>query len=636
MNSFSMTVSALLLCAVITSAQDAIKPYYTVSDIATPMGLDPQIGGLTFLPDGRLAICCHRGEIYLFEPKTATWQLFAEGLQEPLGLIAEDSKTLVVMQRAELTMIKDTDGDGAADHYQTLCDDFGVSGNYHEFAFGPAIGPKGDYWIALNTASNGAGIRAEVRGEFQQIGRPGRMYACVPYRGWIVRVDRKTGAMHPIACGLRSPDGIGFDTEGRLLVSDNQGDWLGTSKLFVIKPGGFYGHVSSLVWRDDWKKGDPLKLSVRELDDMRVPASVLFPQGIVANSPTQPIPDDTDGRFGPFAGQTLIGEMNSGKILRLMLEDVGGATQGATVTFYDNAGLKGGVHRMAFDADARLWIGHTALSWAGGKGLQRLAWTGAVPMEVLHARLTAKGFALTFTKPVNPSTISKAAFTCRRYYYRYHRTYGSDRMQVSPVEVVNTEISDNRKTVTLELGELRPGFVHELHIGDVESEGGDAVIHRLVCYTLNRLLDGTIGRPQWESQPRKKSEPIALTASALQAEQAGRIDGAEVDSKNPGFRGTGYVDYANMNGDLVEWTVDVAASGSRTLHVRYALASGDRPLDVLVDGKVAVQALSMPGTGSWDLWRETKTALDLEKGVHRIGLRAAGKSGPNVDEIRID
>ena len=151
---------------------------------------------------------------------------------------------------------------------------------------------------------------------------------------------------------------------------------------------------------------------------------------------------------------------------------------------------------------------------------------------------------------------------------------------------------------------------------------------------LNRLLDGTIGRPQWE--PRRVAKPNRLTTAALQAESAGRIDGAAVDNRHSGFRGTGYVDYANASGDLVEWTLDVQRAGRRTLHIRYALERGDRPLDVLVDGKVVVPALSMPNTGGWTTWAETNTAFHLQKGVHTIGLRAAGQSGPNVDEIRIE
>ena len=76
-----------------------INDYYKVENIPAPKGLDAQIGGLTFLPDGRLAACFHRGEVYTYNPKTKIWKLFADGLHEPLGIIAEDNHTLVVMQR---------------------------------------------------------------------------------------------------------------------------------------------------------------------------------------------------------------------------------------------------------------------------------------------------------------------------------------------------------------------------------------------------------------------------------------------------------------------------------------------------------------------------------------------------------
>ena len=36
-----------------------INDYYKVENIPAPKGLDVQIGGLTFLPDGRLAACFH-------------------------------------------------------------------------------------------------------------------------------------------------------------------------------------------------------------------------------------------------------------------------------------------------------------------------------------------------------------------------------------------------------------------------------------------------------------------------------------------------------------------------------------------------------------------------------------------------
>ena len=108
------TIFILILLVTLTVRGIGINDYYNVENIPTPKGLDPQIGGLTFLPNGRLAACFHRGEVYIYNLKTKEWKLFADGLHEPSGIIAEDNHTLVVMQRPELTLLRDTDGDGEA------------------------------------------------------------------------------------------------------------------------------------------------------------------------------------------------------------------------------------------------------------------------------------------------------------------------------------------------------------------------------------------------------------------------------------------------------------------------------------------------------------------------------------------
>ena len=84
-----------------------------------------------------------------------TWRTFATGLHDPLGMLVREDGSVVVMQRPELTELVDVDGDGQADEYNTLCDDFGLSGNYHEFNFGPVEDDDGHLYFALNTASNG-------------------------------------------------------------------------------------------------------------------------------------------------------------------------------------------------------------------------------------------------------------------------------------------------------------------------------------------------------------------------------------------------------------------------------------------------------------------------------------------------
>jgi len=128
------------------------KESYKVESIPTPEGLTVETGGLDFLPDGRLVACFLRGEVMIYDPKTKKWSLFAEGLHEPLGVLAISNSEILVMQRPELTRIKDTNGDGEADLYETVTDDFGITGNYHEFAYGPVKDKEGNLFIALNQA----------------------------------------------------------------------------------------------------------------------------------------------------------------------------------------------------------------------------------------------------------------------------------------------------------------------------------------------------------------------------------------------------------------------------------------------------------------------------------------------------
>lgn len=641
-----LTLSACLLLATAGLAQ---KASYAVDAIPTPPGLDPQIGGLAFLPDGRVAACFHRGEVYTYDPAEGLWTLFADGLQEPLGITAEPDGSVVVMQRPELTRLHDEDGDGKADWYETISDDFGMSGNYHEFAFGPARGPDGRYYVGLNTASNGAGIRKETRGEVQPLSRPGRMYACVPWRGCIVAIDPETGELEPYAFGVRSPDGLGFGPDGRLYVSDNQGDWLGTSKLFRIEPKGFHGHVSSLVWMDGWDRGNPLQIPVEELDEMRTRAAILFPQGIVANSPTQPvwIPE---GAMGPFAGQMLIGEMNSPRILRVMLEEVAGQMQGAVVTFLENKEgdgdpLPGGVHRLAFDDEGGLWTGHTALSWAGGKGLRRIRYTGEVPFEVLDVSLTEDGFEFEFTRPLGSANFSKGSFEVTRYWYRYHRPYGSDRMDTRPVEVTSATISKDGRKLRVSLAELRSGRVHQFKMNGIRSASGKPLAHDLVCYNLVKLLDGTEERPQWaepEKMPEVDLPPVEIDKELINGilplpAERGALFGAELVTQHGSFEGTGYVDYQGASGERIEYLLVNAAAKRFDLSIRYALASGKRRLQIELDGKPAGKPFAIPSSGGWDKWAWLQFPSDfvLPKGEHRLALVTVGDSGPNIDTIRL-
>ncbi len=484
-------------------AASAFAADFQIDRAPNPAGIDPQVGGLDVLPDGRVVAAFHRGEVMIYQPESETWQRFAEGLHEPLGVIAESPQSLLVMQRAELTRLRDEDGDGTAEIYETFFDDFGMTGNYHEFAFGPAKGPDGSLYIALNLASNGAGIREEIRGEWSEIGeldresmvhdgkwrdraeKAGRMYSRAAWRGWVLRISPDGKSMEPFAMGFRSPNGIGFDGEGNLLVTDNEGDWRGTSPLYTVKKDGFHGHPASLVWRENWRDGDPRKLPVRQLDKLRTPETARFPQGDLANSPTQPIvfPES----WGPYAGQVLIGEMNQKRMVRFLADEVNGFRQGALVPMFDGTELGNGNHRLAFAPDGTLWVGKTHLSWAGAEGLWKIAPPDADEVfSVTSTKLVKNGrghaLELRFSQPVDPSF---SAAPVERYTYHYHQPYGSpkiDRAEVSS----EVELADDGRLARISF-DAKEGFVHRVDLASARSRSGAELEGKVLYYQATKL-----------------------------------------------------------------------------------------------------------------------------------------------------
>lgn len=463
---------------------------YIVETISTPEGVKAEIGALTFLSDGRLVVCFLRGEVMIYDPRSREWSLFAEGLHEPLGIMAISASEFLIMQRPELTRVKDTDGDGVADLFETVTDDFGITGNYHEFNYGPVIDKEGNIFIALNSGSSGGDIQPEVRGRLDTTGRDNlgkEMFSVVPYRGWVMKLT-PDGQLLPYASGFRSPNGIGFDADGHLLVTENQGDWVGTSKLFHIREGNFYGHPGSLIWRKGWNRGNPFYLPVEALDSMRTRAAVLFPQNIIANSPTQPVCDMTNGKFGPYSGQLFVGEMNSGRLVRVVLETVNGTLQGACIPFIDGKGLRKGINRLAFAPDGSLWVGQAAYGWGGDNGIQRIRFTGKQPVDIYDMHLTDKGFDLSFTQALDKSAaLSQNNYRLKHYYYEYHKKYGSERMDEQEVLINKITLTPDGKKLSLTIDSLKAGYVYQLDLGDLRTIGGDTLANHLICYTVNQL-----------------------------------------------------------------------------------------------------------------------------------------------------
>lgn len=470
-----------------------LTDYYSIENIALPTGIPPEVGAVKFDSKGTLYVALRRGDILMAKPNADPdkfeWKLFASGFHNACGMEVIAPGHLVVSDMSELTEVLDTDNDGEADSFRNLADQWGVSGNYHETN---ELCPDGEggYYIAVGTASYNGPTFFNVRGEYSEIGRRGRNYSSVKWKGWVMHYS-KDGEVTPFASGFRMHNGICRDTKGNIWATDNQGDWKATTPLYHVEKGKFYGHPSSLVWDPKWQEGkDPLKMSLDEINAMRTRAAVLLPYVEFNRSASEPI--EVPEQFGPFTGQLLIPDNNGTRISRIMLEKVQGEYQGACTHFINGGKFRSGGNRAVFTDDGKsLFIGHTVRGWGTpAEGLTRITYLGKAPFDVKSIKLGENGFKLGFTLSPDKSSIRNEDFSVSSYRYEDKWLYGGNKLDT------RKEIITSVKTVeddSFELGieNLEVGRVYEIQISKdskMKSESGEPILNKVFCYTLNQLV----------------------------------------------------------------------------------------------------------------------------------------------------
>lgn len=479
----ALAASAAGLCA---QQPSVIPAGYTVETIETPKGRAFGVGGMSFAADGTLYVSTREGQVWT--RRGDSWQLFADGLHEPLGLLV-DQKTgqVFCVQRPELTELIDENGDGKADRFRTVCDAWGLTDNYHEYAYGLVRDADGNFYGSLNTTLSWPGWAGSDKWDVARV-HDCKMGRAAKYRGWSWRITPE-GAFEPWSSGLRSPAGIGLGKNGELLCTDNQGDWVATSCLFVMDRGDFHGHPSSLTDHPDYAGKDLNAIPVEKYGQLRRAPAVWFPHGDLANSPGEPLLDDTQGRFGPFVGQLFCGDQTRSNVFRIVLERVNGRYQGCAINFVDHT--QSGIVRARFANDGSLWVGQTGRGWGSRGpakfGLQRIVWDGlTVPFEMSRVAVANDGFDVHFTRPADSAAAGEASrYVVERWRYKHYPGYGSPKLDKGRVEVQKVAVDANGRVVRLQLP-LEVGFVYHLQV-DVPGAGGAALANRDAWYTLHAV-----------------------------------------------------------------------------------------------------------------------------------------------------
>jgi len=130
--------------------------------------------------------------------------------------------------------------------------------------------------------------------------------------------------------------------------------------------------------------------------------------------------------------------------------------------------------------------------------------------------------------------------------------------------------------------------------------------------------------------------PARAATTRYEAENA-TISQGVVESNHLGFTGTGFVNYDNLVGSYVEWTVTAAAAGSASLAIRYSNGTTtNRPMDVTVNGALVGNDVAFTSTTNWDTWATRSITASLNAGSNTVRATATTvNGGPNADYLEV-
>jgi glucose/arabinose dehydrogenase/mono/diheme cytochrome c family protein len=402
-------------------------------------------GGFDFTPDGKAAVVAMwNGDVWRVDdvlekaPAKLTWRRIASGLHQPLG-VKFRGNDLFVTCRDMITKLVDLNGDSEIDFIECFNDDAQVTEHFHEFAMGLQTDSAGNFYYAKS-------------------GRHA-LDSVIPHHGTLLKVSADGTKTEILATGFRAANGVCLNDDGTFFVTDQEGYWTPKNRINRVKPGGFYGNMygyTSVTDESDSAMEPPMVWITNNKD--RSPAELIW------------VPKNAWGSLG---GSLLNLSYGTGKVFIVPHEEVNGQWQGA-VCELPMPSFATGIMRGRFGSDGALytcgmfaWAGN-ATDPGGFHRIRRIEKPAQVPLTV-QAKQGA--MVVTFSEPITDTNSTIKVWSLKR-----SKKYGSEHHDEHELSIKAVTLSQDQRTVTLEIPDLKRTHSYELQIGPHNLHG---TIHQL-------------------------------------------------------------------------------------------------------------------------------------------------------------
>ena len=363
---------------------------------ANPWRRNVRFADITFPSTDRAALVTFDGDVWTVTGLAGSldrlvWRRFTSGLHEPLAIVTRGDD-LFVFDRNGIWRLEDTDGNGEADAHVLVANTFAQTAETREFAMSMRIAPDGAFIIAKG------GLLGGTRGRDN---------------GSVLRVAPDGSSMTRLGWGLRQPFASVDPRTGLVVASDQQGNYIPSTPLHIIRDGQYYGFLP---------ESQP---------EARYPAPITAPLAWIPHAVSASAAGQVwlrGARMGPLNDDLVyLNYYRPGLLLAHL--DTSEARPRAAITSLTNdmtfAPLAGAVN----PADGQLYVtGFRIWGTDAGElsGLARVRYTGApstIPRDVVA---TDRGVLVQFDVPLDPIVAADPAnVSAERWNYQRTPAYGS-------------------------------------------------------------------------------------------------------------------------------------------------------------------------------------------------------------------
>jgi len=458
---------------------------YAIDDIPLPVPnpwkRNVRLADIAFLNDqGDAAGVTFDGDVWLIsglkgDLEAVTWKRFASGLHEPMSIVArprtsnaehstsnieqrkseaQDSKfnvqssmfnvDLLVFDRNGIWRLVDSNHDGECDRYEMFCNLFAQTAETREFPNSMKLGPKSELYISKG------GQEGTTRGK---------------HNGTVIKVAADGKSFEVIGYGLRQPF-IGVNAQtGLVTASDQQGHYVPSTPLHLIRDHHFYGHLPTITEKEKYPEAitDPLTWIPHPVNPSGVTQTWLL-----------------GSKMGPVDKELIHIGYNRPELFRVVGRVFNSSPENGLKTRSTTAVVSFSrefdfptLNAIVNPADGQLYV--TGFQVWGTvvkrlSGLARVRWTGKPRVLLQEVTPTDQGLVLRFNEKLDAKLATNPeSYSAERWNYKRTPEYGSPHLKLDGsngqewLNASSAYLSTDGKSVLVAFPEMKA--VHQMRIG---------------------------------------------------------------------------------------------------------------------------------------------------------------------------